>query len=214
MDEIPVEIDYEKALKYISSLQELYEPVNYDGINLAGVDIQPPIGQLEALFIEPLVLLRKPTRILEIGTAAGFSAKILGNAAKTYGGEVVSVEINPKTADVARRGLEREGLADTVKIIVGDAKKIIKTLEGRFGMILQDGAKEDYPTMLDELVNMLEPNGILLTDDVMFPIMDLPESYGDLGTPVDKFNNMLRDRKDLKTVWLPIGEGVSFSVKI
>jgi caffeoyl-CoA O-methyltransferase len=205
--------DLHQALRYIDELlpPELALPVG--ARELEGEKIQPTVGALAAGLLDLLVRLYKPQCTLEIGTSYGYSTAVLGRAALTCGGHVQSIEINPRLAEAARENIRALGLQDTVEIICGDAREVIQTLPGSFGLIVQDGHKPDYLPLLDELVSRLDVGGLLISDDVLFPVMDIPASVRDWQDAMHNYNLALRSRPDLKTVWLPIGDGVALSLK-
>ena len=126
---------------------------------------------------------------------------------------MVTVEIDQLIAAVAQENIRAAGLQDVVQVICGDAAEVVFELEGFFDLIIQDGDKDLYSPLLDRLVELLEPGGILITDDVLFPVVDLPATAEHLQEVVDSYNQALRSRSDLQTVWLPLGYGISLSVK-
>lgn len=106
--------------------------------------------------LERAVKKKKPKRVLEIGTLVGYSAiKIIRNL--PLSGKLVTLEIDPKTAAVAKKNLEEAGMADKAEIVVGPALKTIPQLKGKFDLAFIDAAKDEY---LDYLL-LLEKNGLL-----------------------------------------------------
>ncbi len=210
-DPIPYEIS--RALEYIESLQRSVERLAVEDLPGENVRIQPTIGGTAAGLIDLLVRSGRIGRILEIGTSLGYVACVLGRAARPHGGKVWTLEVDERIGWVARENIAAAGLADTVEVLVADARTAVRELPGRFGLILQDGNKNDYVPMLDRLVELLEPGGILVSDDTLFPVMSLPVSAIEWGRAMDQYNQALRDRADLRTIWLPIGDGVAVSVK-
>lgn len=206
--------NYAKAHDYLSRLgapptawPEGMEPPE-------GVPVQPTVGPQVAALLEVLILSGKPARILEIGTSFGYAACIMGAAAATYGGTVTTLEIRADLAEAARRSVERLGLGATVHVIEGDASRIVETLPGGFGLILQDGHKELYEPLLDPLLERLSDGGLLVTDDALFPVMEIPERVRAWADAIESYNRRLRDHPRLRTIWLPIGDGVAVSVKL
>ncbi len=176
----------------------------------AGPSIGPDVAQLVAV----LILAQRPRRVLEIGTSAGYSALVMGKALAKVGGRLVTIEIEPRLAEAARRNLEEAGLADVVEVVVDDANRVLEDLSGPFGLILQDGGKDDYLRMLPRLVELLEPHGMLITDDVLFPVMDLPPDARRYQYALSLYNDALQARPELQTVWLPIGDGIALSARV
>jgi predicted O-methyltransferase YrrM len=178
-----------------------------------GVPTQPTIGPSVAQLVGVLILAARPARALEIGTSAGYSALAMGKALQQVGGKLTTIEIDARLAESAAKNIRAAGLADVVEVVTGDANSVIGELAGAFGLILQDGGKDDYLQMLPRLVELLEPHGLLVTDDVLFPVMDLPAEVKRYEYALSLYNEALHNRPDLQTVWLPIGDGAAVSVK-
>ena len=175
--------------------------------------VQPSVGAQVAQLLTVMIMAIEPRRILEIGTCSGYAAIAMGRAARACGGTVLSLEIDPDLAGAARTNVAAAGLAEVVEIVAGDANQILDTLPGGFGLVLQDGAKLDYLRQLPRLVALLESGGVLVTDDVLFPVMDLPGSVAGWQEAVGQYNLALRDHDQLQSTWIPIGDGVAVSVK-
>lgn len=206
--------DWRAALDYLASLHAPPEPLAVSAEELTGEPIQPTVGQHAAALLDVLVLMRRPSRILEIGTSYGYSACVLGRAAATYGGQVWTIERRERLSQAARDNLAACGLEKTVNVVVGDARRILPELDGFFGMIVQDGGKDDYLPLLDAVVDHLEPGGLLVSDDVLFPVMTLPSSALHWAKAMADYNCALAAHPRLRSVWLPIGDGVAVSVKL
>lgn len=204
--------DINRALTYISTLlqPEISLPINAN--DLPGEKIQPTIGPLAAALLNVLVSAKQPAHILDIGTSYGYSAAVLGRAASAYDGHVTSIEINPRLAEAAQKNIAALGLSGSVSILTADARAAVHDLTTPFGLILQDGHKLDYLPMLDDLVARLENGGLLISDDVLFPVMNIPDSAREWQTAMEVYNRALAARQNLQTVWLPIGDGVAVSV--
>src|SRR5436305_11402801 len=106
-------------------------------------------------------------QILEIGTAIGYSGIWLAGALPP-GGMLITLDINQMRAKEARENFARAGLADRTSVIVGDAKLKLAKVSGPFDLIFQDGDKLQYTPMLDRLVALLRPGGLLVTDNVLW----------------------------------------------
>src|SRR5882724_733943 len=149
------------------------------GLNRAGDPVLDAIARGNATRGLPLVdaevgaLLRvlatsiAATRILEIGTAVGYSGIWLAGALPP-GGMLLTMEMNEARARSARDNFVRAGLADRVNVMIGDADRLIAKVAGPFDLIFQDGDKRLYLPMLDRLVALLRPGGILVTDNVLW----------------------------------------------
>ncbi len=202
--------DYSKAITYLEGFLPARVPLSTDGSDLEGVNIAPTLGPIPLALTEMLVLSKRPANILEIGTSVAETAIALGLAARSYGGRVTTIEVNRRIASAAIQNIQNADVQANVSLLAGDAATAIDQLTGPFGLIIQDGAKDQYLPMLERLIDLLEPGGILLSDDVLFPVMfDNPRAM-----LLDEYNRALEANARLKTSWLPIGDGVAVSVKL
>lgn len=206
--------DARAALDYLASLHAPPAALAFSAEELTGERVQPTVGPHVAALLDVLVRALRPRRILEIGTSFGYSACILGRAAATYGGQVWTIECREPLVQAARDNLAACGLEKTVNVVTGDARQILAGLDNSFEMVLQDGGKEDYLPLLDALVDRLEPCGLLVSDDVLFPVMTLPASAAHWAQAMSDYNRALAVHPRLRSVWLPIGDGVAISVKL
>ncbi len=203
------------------SAQEYLEGLLPEDIRKLGTDAQPApdlptpptVGPSVAQLMDVLILATRPKRVLEIGTSSGYSAIAMGKALKRVGGHLTTIELEPRLARAAEENIRKAGLTGVVDVIVDDANDVIAELDGQFGIILQDGDKDDYLRMLRRLIDLLEPNGMLVTDDVLFPVMELPDEVKAYGYALTLYNGSLREHPELRTIWLPIGDGAAVSVK-
>ena len=209
----PPSFDLSVALDYISALNPAEQPIAEAHDSIGGDPVQPSVGAHVAALLQLLVAVRRPKRVLEIGTGLGYAACVLGQAVKAYGGQVITVELNGERAECARRNIARAWLDGTVEVINGEAMAVVSSLSGPFGLILQDGDKCEYGTMLERLVELLEEGGMLISDDVLFPVMALPEGATVWQEAIATYNRMLSHSAVLQTVWLPVGDGISISLK-
>lgn len=158
------------------------------------------------------------TRILEIGTAIGYSGIWLGGALPP-GGMLLTMELSEERAAEARANFDKAGLSDRVSVIVGDAQLKIAKVSGPFDLIFQDGAKHLYEPLLDRLVGLLRPGGLLVTDNVLWNGEVVPGySQAPLQPPEDTraiaaYNKRLAAHPDLITAVVPLRDGVAISVK-
>jgi predicted O-methyltransferase YrrM len=118
------------------------------------------------------------TRILEIGTVIGYSGIWLAGALPP-GGMLLTMEMSEERAGEARANFARAGLADRTSVIVGDAQLKIAKVSGPFDLIFQDGSKQLYEPLLDRLVGLLRPGGLLVTDNVLWNGEVVPRVHRD-----------------------------------
>jgi predicted O-methyltransferase YrrM len=158
------------------------------------------------------------SRVLEIGTAIGYSGIWLAGALPA-GGMLLTMEMNPDRARIARANFSRAGLADRASVIVGDAHLTLTKVSGPFDLIFQDGDKALYVPMLDRLVDLLRPHGLLVTDNVLWDGEVVPgfvaEPKRDAADTraIAEYNERLNAHPRLMTATVPLRDGVSISVK-
>lgn len=142
-------------------------------------------------------------RILELGTGAGHSTLSLASALPSDG-MMVTMEIDAGCAGRAREHLAVAGYSDRVTVMVGDATRFLHKIAGPFDLIFQDSDRARYDQMLDRLVDLLRPSGLLVIDHLA--------GRGDGETGM-AFSQRLAADPRLHTSFLPVGDGVSVSVK-
>src|SRR4051812_18934118 len=161
------EILPEAVERYLSSLNRQGDAVLRD-IATAGEKRDLPLVDAEVgALLRVLATAAGATRILEIGTAIGYSGIWLAGALPV-GGTLFTMEFDEDRARQARENFARAGVADRVTVIIGDAQRMLAKVSGPFDLIFQDGDKKQYGPMLDRLVDLLRPGGLLITDNVLW----------------------------------------------
>jgi len=157
-------------------------------------------------------------RVLEIGTAIGYSGLWLAGALPEDG-QLFTFEMDPSRAEIARTNFDRAGLGDRVHVIVGDAALLVAKVSGPFDLIFQDGDKKLYSPLLDRLVALLRPGGLLITDNVLWDGEVVPgfrrEAVRDgVSTrAIAEYNERLAAHPQLVTSVVPLRDGVAISAK-
>lgn len=165
-----------------------------------------------------LLKLLKPKSILEIGTAVGFSALLMSE----YGPEdchITTIEKYEKRIPIARENFRRAGREGRITLLEGDAADILRQLEGSWDMIFMDAAKGQYIHFLPDALRLLAPGGMLVSDNVLQD-GDIIESRFAVARRNRTIHARMREylfelthQTDLETVILPVGDGVTLSVK-
>lgn len=132
------------------------------------------------VILQLLTAIHGPRRVLEIGTLFGYSTIYLARGLPV-GGSVITLEIDPSSAVLARRNVEKAGVADRVEVVVADALSYLSDLEAEsFGLIFIDADKKSYPTYLARCLPLLERGGLLIADDA-FADGDYSQESGEGG---------------------------------
>ena len=158
-------------------------------------------------------------RILEIGTAIGYSTLWMASALPADGA-LVTMEYDAARASRARDHFAAAGVADRVSVIVGDATRFLHKVAGPFDFIFQDSDKQLYEPMLDRLIELLRPGGLLVADNILWNGEVIPgyvanKKYSEEDTSaIVSFSKRLAGDSRLYTSFLQVGDGVSVSVKL
>lgn len=177
-----------------------------------------PISQPESIrFVEVLLKIKGAKKILELGTAIGYSAIRMTNAC---GAEIVTVEISDEMAEIARENFQRAGVCDKVELIQGDAREVIHNIQGEevFDVIFVDAAKGQYMEFFPECERLLKKGGILISDNVLYKGMTATDELVvrrkiTIVRRLRKYLEMLKNNKNFSTALLPVGDGVALSFK-
>src|SRR5262245_61514385 len=153
--------------RYLAGLNHLVDPVLQQVAEEGARQDLPLVDAEVGALLRVLAVAIGATRILEIGTAIGYSGIWLAGALPR-GGMLLTMELNPERAAVARENFAKAGLSDRVSVMVGDAALLVAKVSGPFDLIFQDGSKKHYVTLLDRLVDRLRPGGLLVTANVLW----------------------------------------------
>lgn len=184
-------------------------------IEYAAENFIPILLPESAAFLRQLVMLIKPEKTLEIGTAIGFSGQLI----LTSGGQkLYTVEINEELAETARKNFAEAGLEKRATVFTGDAGEILPLMDGSFDMIFMDGPKTKYIEYLPQLMRMLKSGGALLCDNVLFSGMitgeaEYKKSKSTIVQGLDRFLEAVCSDDRLVTSILPVGDGISLSLR-
>lgn len=177
----------------------------------------PVIRRQMESFLKTILTMHKPKRILEVGTAIGFSALLMSEYARDA--QIVTIENYEKRIPIARENFEKFGRAGRITLIEGDAQEVLAGLEGSFDFIFMDAAKGQYINFLPDVFRLLAPGGILLSDNVLQDGEIIESRYAvtrrnrTIHSRMREYLYELTHRDDLVTTILPVGDGVTLTVK-
>jgi predicted O-methyltransferase YrrM len=204
--------------RYMASLNRQGDAV-LDSIARAGSDRDLPLVDAEVgALLRVLAVAVAARRILEIGTAIGYSGIWLAGALPADG-TLLTMEQDDQRVREARENFARAGVADRVSVISGDAARMLAKVSGPFDLIFQDGDKHQYGPMLDRLVGLLRPGGLLVTDNVLWDgevapgFVARPQRAADETRAIADYNQRLNEHPALLTSIVPLRDGVAISVK-
>ncbi|MDA8211009.1 MAG: O-methyltransferase [Clostridia bacterium] len=176
--------------------------------------VEPEVGHL----LYWLATTKKSRRVLEIGTAIGYSTLWIAKAVLPLEGEITTLEINAPRAEAARRYFKKAGVEEKIKLVFGDARELLYEQTGPFDFIFLDAAKGKYVEFLDKCVDLLQPGGILVAEDVFMRGMVISGEIDKRRnkTAVARLRSYLEqvmEHKSIETIILPVGDGITISTK-
>jgi predicted O-methyltransferase YrrM len=204
--------------RYLASLNRASDPVLADVAQQSEARGVPLVGAEVGALLRMLATAIQATRVLEIGTAVGYSGLWLAGALPPDG-MLLTMEMSEELAREAQKNFARARLADRVSVIIGDASLKVAKVAGPFDLVFQDGDKMLYTPMLDRLIALLRPGGLLVTDNVLWGGEVVPgfapsseRDAADTRAIVD-YNERVAAHPLLLTTIVPLRDGVSISVK-
>lgn len=208
----------ERLVTYINSLDrgntELLDAIEAEAVR----DYVPIIRKEMQSFLKMMLQLQQPRRILEVGTAVGFSAILMAEYNPKHC-EITTIENYEKRILIARENFKRAGKQDMIELLEGDAAQVLKTLQEPFDFIFMDAAKGQYLNFLPDILRLLSPGGILISDNVLQD-GDIVESRFAVTRRNRTIHKRMREylyelthHEELVTTVLPVGDGITVSVK-
>lgn len=208
----------ERMVTYINSLDMGNTPLLNEIEKEAKADLVPVIRREMQSFLKVLLAIHRPLRVLEVGTAVGFSALLFCE----YGPEnmqVTTIEKYEKRIPIARENFRRAGRENQITLLEGDAADILKELQESYDLIFMDAAKGQYIHFLQDILRLLPPGGLLISDNVLQD-GDIIESRfavtrrnRTIHARMREYLYELKHHPELETVILPVGDGVTLSTK-
>ncbi len=212
------QILHDAVERYLAGVNRCEDPV-LDAIAAEGDRRDLPIVHPETgRLLQVLATAIGATRILEIGTSIGYSAVWMARALPPDG-LLISFERDRGVAAEARANFERAGVAKIANVMLGDASLLVSKVAGPFDLIFQDGDKLLYEPLLDRLLDLLRPGGLLVADNALWRgevvpgYVATPHYAPDTTAALAAYNRRLSSDPRVLSVVVPIGDGVSLAVK-
>ncbi len=164
-------------------------------------------GRVEGNFLKMLVEISGAKRVLEIGTFTGFSALMMAQGLPEDG-ELITIEINPEYADMAKSFIERAPWGNKIKILVGNAKNLLEEFEeGSFDFIFIDADKSAYPFYYEKCIKLVKKSGIIAIDNTLWEgkVLEPPDNR---SKAIAKMNEMIRKDQRVDKVLLTVRDGI------
>lgn len=208
----------ERVVAYINSLNcgnsDICNTIEKEAI----ADEVPIIRKEMGNLLKVLLQLVQPERILEVGTAVGYSS-ILMSENMPHNCTITTIENYDKRIPVAKNNFKRAGKEDVITLIEGDALEVLKTLDGPYDFIFMDAAKGQYINYLPDIKSVLRKGGLLISDNILQEGEIVESRYAvtrrnrTIHARIREYVYELTHSEDFVTSIVPIGDGITLSVK-
>lgn len=208
----------ERIITFINSLDTKNSEILEDIEREALADNVPIIRREMQSFLKVLLMVKKPMRVLEVGTAVGFSALLMSEYLPESA-VITTIENYEKRIPIARENFRRAGKEAQITLLEGDAQDVLKTLDEPYDFIFMDAAKGQYINFLPELLRLMPAGGLLISDNVLQEGDIVESRYGvtrrnrTIHTRMREYIYTLTHAEQLETSIVPIGDGITLSVK-
>ena len=209
----------ERIVSYINSLEKENSPVLEEIEKEARKDGMPIIRKEMESFLRVMLSIKKPMRILELGTAVGYSAILMSEYIDEKG-QIITIENYDKRIPLAKENIKKAGRENVIKLLEGDAMEIMPTLESnRFDFVFMDAAKAQYIHFLPEVLRLMKKDGVLITDNVLQEGDLIQSKYvvrrrdRTIHKRMREYLEVVKNHPQLETSIVPIGDGITMSVK-
>lgn len=208
----------DRMVAFINSFDKGNTPF-LNQIEKFAIETEVPIIRKEMqVFLRFLLTMQKPMKILEVGTAIGFSALLMSEYAP-QGCKITTIEKYEPRIPIARENFQKAGKEKDITLLEGDAADILKELEGSFDLIFMDAAKGQYIHFMPDILRLLGDNGVLVSDNVLQDGDIIESRYAvvrrnrTIHGRMREYLYELTHHPQLETCILPVGDGITLSVK-
>lgn len=204
-------------LEYISSFRKKTDSLIEEMEIYAREHNVPILSWQSAEFLEQLILIKNPRRVLELGTAIAYSSIRIARNLKDKS-VIHTIEKSTDIISVAKDFIVKSGLGAKIKILEGDAVNVMPQLKKKYDLIFLDADKEDYKRLFDYSLVLLRKGGLLVVDNLLWQgyaaSTRVPAQYKESTNHIREFNSLFMNQPNLKTSILPIGDGIGLGVKV
>lgn len=204
--------------KVVDYLVKYYRPLN-DALlkfrkEAEANDVPIILPDTETLICN-LLRLKRPAKILEIGTAVGYSACVF---AACSGADVTTIEVKEDVAETARNNIREQGYEDRITVLCGDGEEMIESLTDTYDFVFIDAAKSHYKRFFDAAIAHLAPDALIVCDNVLFKARVASDEYD----PAKKYKTNIRKMREFidylldlsyaDTSLVAVGDGLTISI--
>lgn len=210
-------ITHDYMEQYIRSLIKDHNGILKELEDYAHNNSVPIIHKEVAKFLELMITLKKPLKILELGTAIGYSA-ILMNLSSKGKSSITTIERDSKMIELAQANIEKYGFKDKINIIQGDCLEVLEKLDDKYDMIFMDAGKGHYNHFLNECMRLLSDEGMIIADNVLFRGMVATDELVErrkitIVKRMRKYLELVSNEEKFITSIIPMGDGIAVTTR-
>jgi caffeoyl-CoA O-methyltransferase len=170
-------------------------------------------GHLQGRLLSLISKMIQPNAILEIGTYTGYSAICLAEGLKP-GGKLITIDRNEELESKVRSYFKEAGLSNSVEFRIGNALKVLPTIEGTFDLVFIDADKENYSNYYDLVIDKVRKGGYILADNVLWSGKVVEEKPDKDTKAILAFNDKVQNDERIENVLLPVRDGILLMRKL
>jgi predicted O-methyltransferase YrrM len=209
-------IYYPVQLKYISSFRKPQDDLITEMETFAKLNSIPILSWQSAEFIEQLVLMINPKRVLEIGTAIAYTSIRIARKLK-QNCNVDTIELSKQNIKSAKGFIKRSGVEEKINLIEGDALNILPSLNKKYDLIFLDSNKEDYIKLFGYAMPLLKKGSVIVVDNLLWQglaaVAKISVKLKTSTYHIREFNKVFTKQPELITTILPVGDGLGLGIK-
>lgn len=207
----------DRIVTYMHSLEKSNGELCDEMEKYAHENFVPIIRKEMESFLRVMVEIKKPKRILEVGTAIGYSAVMMASVMPDDC-TITTIENYEKRIPIAIANIEKSGMNDRIRLIEGDAMEVIPGLEEKFDFVFMDAAKGQYINFLPHVMKKLQPEAVMISDNVLQEGDIIESRFGierrnrTIHSRMREYLYQLKNMEEFHTTIVPIGDGITVSV--
>lgn len=203
--------------KYLKEFKSEKDPLILEMEEFAKENKIPILHWDSSAFMEQLIKIKEPAKVLEIGTAIGYSTIKIARNLKGKN-SIDTIEISKENAKTAKVFIEKSGLENKINLIMGNALRVLPQIKKKYDFIFLDADKEDYKKLFHYSLVLLKKGGVMFVDNLLWhgyaASKHVPKNYKSSTRHIREFNKIFSSQVNLQTTILPIGDGIGLGIKL
>ncbi len=203
--------------QYLRGLIPEYSGVLAELEEFAEKNLVPIVQKETSKFLQFMITLKKPRKILELGTAIGYSS-ILMSLTSGNTVHITTIERDENMVNIARNNIKKMNLDSNINVVQGECLEMLENLDDKYDMIFMDAGKGHYGNFLPHCLRMLKDDGVIIADNVLFRGMVANKELVKrrkitIVKRMKSYLDIVSKDKDLVTTVLPMGDGIALTIR-